>query len=194
MLGRVDDGDGAALVTVIPKTSPDDEKTTELVTRLRDDVVPQTLGEAGIDAKIGGVTAALEDQSEYMVGRMPLFIAGVVGLSFLLLLIAFHSPLISLKAAVMNLLSVGAAVFNLRLAMALDGWLPVLRSFPADGVTVARVEPGRPGKPGPGLRNLGTAVFRRHTNRGPYARAVIPARIIDELRAAAATEESVTTT
>ena len=55
------------------------------------------------------MTAALEDQSEYITDRMPLFIAGVVGLSFLLLLVAFHSPLISLKAAVMNLLSVGAA-------------------------------------------------------------------------------------
>ena len=55
------------------------------------------------------MTAALEDQSEYMKGRMPLFITGVVGLSFLLLLVAFHSPLISLKAAIMNLLSVGAA-------------------------------------------------------------------------------------
>ena len=55
------------------------------------------------------MTAALEDQSEYMTDRMPLFIAGVVGLSFLLLLVAFHSPLISLKAGIMNLLSVGAA-------------------------------------------------------------------------------------
>ncbi len=55
------------------------------------------------------MTAALEDQSEYIKDRMPLFIAGVVGLSFLLLLVAFHSPLISLKAGVMNLLSVGAA-------------------------------------------------------------------------------------
>ena len=44
-----------------------------------------------------------------MKDRMPLFIAGVVGLSFLLLLVAFHSPLISLKAAIMNLLSVSAA-------------------------------------------------------------------------------------
>ncbi|GAA1535314.1 nitroreductase family protein [Dactylosporangium maewongense] len=86
------------------------------------------------------------------------------------------------------LLSVGAAVFNLRLAMALDGWLPVLRPFPADGLTVARIEPGRSGAPGPGLRALGTALFRRHTNRGPYARAVVPARVIDELRAAAAAE------
>ncbi len=71
-------------------------------------MVPSELGDTGINAEIGGVTAALDDQSEYMKGRMPLFIAGVVGLSFLLLLVAFHSPLISLKAAIMNLLSVGA--------------------------------------------------------------------------------------
>ena len=67
------------------------------------------LAGSGVNAKIGGVTAALEDQSEFITGRMPLFIAGVVGLSFLLLLLAFHSPLISLKAAIMNLLSVSAA-------------------------------------------------------------------------------------
>jgi putative drug exporter of the RND superfamily len=102
------DGD-AAIVTVIPKGSPQDEETEDLVNRLRDDVVPQTLGAAGITANIGGVTAALEDQSEFITDRMPIFIAGVVGLSFLLLLVAFHSPLISLKAAVMNLLSVSAA-------------------------------------------------------------------------------------
>ena len=94
---------------MIPTTSPQDEETEDLVNRLRDDVVPAALGGTGINAEVGGVTAALEDQSEYMKGRMPLFIAGVVGLSFLLLLVAFHSPLISLKAAIMNLLSVSAA-------------------------------------------------------------------------------------
>jgi putative drug exporter of the RND superfamily len=99
----------AAIVTVIPTTSPQDEETEELVQRLREDVVPQELSGTGVTAEIGGVTAALEDQSEYITDRMPLFIAGVVGLSFLLLLVAFHSPLISLKAAIMNLLSVGAA-------------------------------------------------------------------------------------
>jgi RND superfamily putative drug exporter len=99
----------AALLTAIPTTSPQDEETEELVNRLRDDVVPETLAGTGVNAEIGGVTPALEDQSEYMTDRMPLFIAGVVGLSFLLLLVAFHSPLISLKAGIMNLLSVGAA-------------------------------------------------------------------------------------
>jgi RND superfamily putative drug exporter len=99
----------AALITVIPTTSPQDAETQDLVGDLRSDVVPDALAGSGIRAEIGGVTAALEDQSEYITDRMPLFIAGVVGLSFLLLLAAFHSPLISLKAAIMNLLSVTAA-------------------------------------------------------------------------------------
>ncbi len=102
-------GNTAAIVTVIPTTSPQDEATSDLVHHLRDTVLPEALGGTGVTASIGGVTPALEDQSEYMVDRMPLFIAAVVGLSFLLLLVAFHSPLISLKAAIMNLLSVSAA-------------------------------------------------------------------------------------
>jgi putative drug exporter of the RND superfamily len=103
-----EDGD-AALVTAIPTTSPQAEATQDLVKRVRDSIVPATLGGTGVTAEVGGLNAALEDQSEYMVERMPIFIGGVVGLSFLLLLIAFHSPLISLKAGVMNLLSVSAA-------------------------------------------------------------------------------------
>ncbi len=106
----------AALITVIPATSPQDSATEDLVNRLRNDVVPQQFAGTGIAVEIGGVTAALEDQSEYMKDRMPLFIIGVVGLSFLLLLVAFHSPLISLKAAIMNLLSVSAAYGVMTLA------------------------------------------------------------------------------
>jgi RND superfamily putative drug exporter len=85
----------AAMINVIPTGSPQAKETSDLVHRLRDDVVPRELRGSGVTAEIGGVTAALEDQSEYITGRMPLFIAGVVGLSFLL--------------AIMNLLSVGAA-------------------------------------------------------------------------------------
>src|SRR4051794_38787290 len=113
---RINSAGDAALITVIPKSSPQDKATEDLVNHLRDDVVPQDLGATGITAKIGGVTAALEDQSEYMKGRLPLFIAAVVGLSFLLLLVAFHSPFISLKAGVMNLLSVSAAYGVMTLA------------------------------------------------------------------------------
>ncbi|HMC49244.1 MAG TPA: MMPL family transporter [Solirubrobacterales bacterium] len=99
----------AALFTVIPTTSPQDAATTDLVDHLRHTVLPDALEGSGVVTRLGGVTPALEDQSEFITGRMPLFIIGVVGLSFLLLLFAFHSPLISLKAAVMNLLSVSAA-------------------------------------------------------------------------------------
>jgi RND superfamily putative drug exporter len=106
---RINSEGNAAIITVIPKGSPQDRATQDLVNHLRDDVVPEELGGTGIKAEIGGVTAALEDQSTWITDRMPLFIAAVVGLSFLLLLVAFHSPFISLKAGVMNLLSVSAA-------------------------------------------------------------------------------------
>jgi RND superfamily putative drug exporter len=106
---RINQQGDAALLTVIPRGSPQDKKTADLVNRLRSDVIPRELRNSGITANVGGVTAALEDQSNYMKDRMPLVIAGVVGLSFLLLLVAFHSPLISLKAGIMNLLSVCAA-------------------------------------------------------------------------------------
>jgi putative drug exporter of the RND superfamily len=99
----------AAIVTVVPTTSPQDEATSELVDHLRGTVIPAAVGNSGVNALLGGVNAALEDQSTYITDRMPWFIAGVVGLSFLLLLVAFHSPFISLKAGVMNLLSVSAA-------------------------------------------------------------------------------------
>ncbi len=113
---RLNQAQDAALITVIPTTSPQDKATQDLVHHLRDDVVPAQTQNTGLTVDIGGVTAALEDQSNYMKDRMPLFIAGVVGLSFLLLLVAFHSPLISLKAAVMNLLSVSAAYGVMTLA------------------------------------------------------------------------------
>jgi RND superfamily putative drug exporter len=99
----------AAILTAIPTTSPQDQATADLVADLREGVLPETLGAAGITAHVGGIVAALDDQSEYVKDKLPVFIAGVVGLSFLLLLVAFHSPLISLKAGIMNLLSVSAA-------------------------------------------------------------------------------------
>jgi RND superfamily putative drug exporter len=91
----------AALFTVMPETSPQDTATADLVERLRD-LAPESVA-------VGGITAAFVDQSDYVADRIPLFIAAVVGLSFLLLLLAFRAPLIALKAGLMNLLSVGAA-------------------------------------------------------------------------------------
>jgi putative drug exporter of the RND superfamily len=89
----------AALMTVVPTTAP--QESADLVHALRDELPDNVM--------VGGTSAAFVDQSELVSARLPLFIAGVVGLSFLLLLAAFRSPLIALKAGVMNLLSVGAA-------------------------------------------------------------------------------------
>ncbi len=135
----INEAGNAAIITVIPEGSPQDEETEELVTNLRDDVIPAQLGDTTIRAEVGGVTAALEDQSTFITDRMPVFIAGVVGLSFLLLLIAFRSPLISLKAAVMNLLSVSAAYGVMTLfsnggflgeLIGLDGEVPIAPFMP----------------------------------------------------------------
>ena len=60
---RVNSAGDAALIPVVPKSSPQDQATSDLVKRLRDDTVPTAVGSSGIDVKIGGVTAALEDQS-----------------------------------------------------------------------------------------------------------------------------------
>jgi RND superfamily putative drug exporter len=98
----------AAVLSVIPESAPQDQATTDLVESLRDDVIPAAVP-TGLDVNVGGMTAAVVDQSDYVAGRIPLFIGGVILLSFLLLLAAFRAPLIALKAGVMNLLSVGAA-------------------------------------------------------------------------------------
>jgi RND superfamily putative drug exporter len=111
----------AAIVTVTPETSPQDSATSTLVRDLRDRVVPEAITGTGATAHVGGVTAAFIDQSDTVADRLPLFVGAVVLLSFLLLLIAFRAPVIALKAAVMNLLSVGAAYGAVAL-VAEGGW------------------------------------------------------------------------
>jgi putative drug exporter of the RND superfamily len=117
---RVNEAGDAALLTVAPTSSPQDSVTTELVHHLRDDVLPP-IERGGIDVHVGGLTASVVDQSDLVGARLPLLITAVVALSFLLLLAAFRSPLIALKAGVMNLLAVGAAYGVLALA-ADGGW------------------------------------------------------------------------
>ena len=113
----------AAFFSVMPATSPQDAATADLVDRLRD------LARPGVH--VGGLTAAFVDQSDYVAGRIPVFIAGVVLLSFVLLLLAFRAPLIALKAGVMNLLSVGAAYGVVALA-AEGGWFGSLLGVDTD--------------------------------------------------------------
>ena len=113
--------DDAAIIQVQPTTSPQDEDTEQLVHRLRDDVVPQSVEGTDLPVKVGGATAAVVDYSEYTGARLPWFIAVVLVLSFLLLMVVFRSLLVPLKAVVMNLLSVGAA-YGVLVAVFQWGW------------------------------------------------------------------------
>jgi RND superfamily putative drug exporter len=120
----------AALLTVVPASSPQDAATTELAHRLRDDVLPP-IEKRGVDVHVGGLTASVIDQGDLVGSRLPLLIVAVVGVSFLFLLTAFRSPLIALKAAVMNLLAVGGAYGVLALA-AEGGWFGQLLGIDTD--------------------------------------------------------------
>jgi RND superfamily putative drug exporter len=98
----------AAIIQVIPTTSPQDQATTELVKRLRADVIPSATPEGAV-VHVGGGTATFIDLSDRITNALPWFIGAVVLLSFLLLMVVFRSILVPLKAAVLNLLSIVAA-------------------------------------------------------------------------------------
>ncbi|WP_326752363.1 MMPL family transporter [Streptomyces hirsutus] len=103
--------DGKAFTVIaFPETSPQDERTGELVHTLRDDVLADLREETGTRYLVGGATTAVIDYSDTVADRMPLFVAIVVGLSLLILVALFRSLLVPLKAALLNLLSIGAAL------------------------------------------------------------------------------------
>ena len=106
---RVDDASGIAVIVAEPTTTPQSEATRETIDRLRAEVFPEALDGSSARAHIGGQVAVFADLGHRVQERLPWFIAAVVLLSFLLLLVVFRSLLVPLKAAVMNLLSVGAA-------------------------------------------------------------------------------------
>ncbi len=98
-----------ATIFAIPTTAPQDAKTSDLLERLRDDVIPGATEGTPLKVYVGGNTAGFEDFSDKVSSRLPLFIAVVIGLSVLLLIAAFRSLWIPLVSAVFNLLSIGAA-------------------------------------------------------------------------------------
>jgi RND superfamily putative drug exporter len=109
------------LVTVIPTSKPQDQATADLVHRLRDTTLPAATEGTGATALVGGPTAGFVDQSDKISDRLPWFIGAVVALSFLLLVVVFRSLLVPLKAAVLNLLSIGAA-YGVVVAVFQWGW------------------------------------------------------------------------
>jgi RND superfamily putative drug exporter len=103
-------GRDAAVITAFPTSSPQSAQTTNLVERLRADVLPAIERSTHTTVYVGGATATQIDFSHVLGSKLPLFVAVIVLLSALLLLVVLRSLLIPLQAALMNLLSIGAAL------------------------------------------------------------------------------------
>jgi RND superfamily putative drug exporter len=132
---QVSEDGSAALINVIPKGSPTSDVTRDLVSEVRDEIVPAS----GAEAHVGGSTAQQLDLADRIGERLPLIIATVVGLSMVLLLIAFRSVVVPLQAAFVNLLAVAAAygivtaVFqdgHGATGIGLDGAIPIVSYVP----------------------------------------------------------------
>jgi putative drug exporter of the RND superfamily len=111
-----------AIASVYPKGSPQAASTSTLLNHIRQEVIPAASKGTGLTVLVGGTTAIFEDFGHILSAKLPLFIGIVVLLSFLLLMAVFRSIVIPLTAAVMNLLSAGAA-FGIITAIFQKGWL-----------------------------------------------------------------------
>jgi RND superfamily putative drug exporter len=121
-----------AILQVIPATSPQDEKTADLVKDLRSNVLPAAVASTGTNTFVAGNTAANIDVSDKISNRMPLFFVIVIGLSLILLAVVFRSIVVPLKAGLMNLLSIGGA-YGLLVIVFQWGWGKGLIGVSKDG-------------------------------------------------------------
>jgi RND superfamily putative drug exporter len=110
-----------AFVQFTPATSPQDAQTTDLVKNLRSTALPSVYQGTSTKVYVFGGTAINVDFAKVLSAKMPLFFALVIGLSFLLLVVAFRSVVIPLTAAAMNLLAAGAS-FGVVVAIFQWGW------------------------------------------------------------------------
>ena len=110
----------AAIVTVIPESAPQDAATVTLIHDLRS-ALRTEYADSGAEPLVGGSTAVFIDVGEHLSHRLPYFLGAVIALSFLLLVFVFRSILVPLKAALMNLISIGAS-FGVLVAIFQWGW------------------------------------------------------------------------
>jgi RND superfamily putative drug exporter len=116
-----DDGRVAAVQLPIVGNGTD-ARSNAALERLRDDIVPRTVGDvAGVEAYVTGMTASSKDFNDLMRSRAPIVFAFVLSLAFVLLLTTFRSIVIAVKAIVLNLLSVAAA-YGLLVLVFQHGW------------------------------------------------------------------------
>lgn len=124
---RASENGQAVTFTAFPTTGYQDEATADLVHELRDDVLPRTRG--GEHVLVGGPNASTIDVAEESGSRLPLMIVVVIAMSMVLLVALVRSVTIALQAAVMNLLSIGAA-YGVIVAVVQWGWLGPALGFP----------------------------------------------------------------
>ncbi|GHB49319.1 membrane protein [Streptomyces cirratus] len=110
-----------AVLTVVPDSAPQSRATSDLVDRLRRDVIPRAARGSSMEAHVGGVTASFDDFAEVIIGKLPLFVSVVITLGCALLLLGFRSIGIPVKAAVMNLAAV-ASSFGVVVGVFQWGW------------------------------------------------------------------------
>jgi RND superfamily putative drug exporter len=113
----------AFLLSVIPTTAPQADATSDLVTRLRDDVIPSAVADTGtaLEVRLTGTAAADIDLTNFLGRRVLVFFGVVLGLSFVLLLAVFRSLLVPLKAVLMNVLAM-TATYGVVVAVFQWGW------------------------------------------------------------------------
>jgi RND superfamily putative drug exporter len=128
---RIDAAGTTAAIQVFPRSSPQSAQTTNLVTHLRNSVLPPIERATGTTVYIGGATASQVDFANVLSSKLPLFIGIVIALSALLLMIVFRSFVIPLQAAVMNVLSIGAALGIVQ-AVFERGWVFGIQPGPID--------------------------------------------------------------
>ncbi|MFI7142234.1 MMPL family transporter [Streptomyces massasporeus] len=116
-----DSGGHTAYLTVVPESSPQSQHTSDLVDRLRGEVLPRAESGTSLDVQVGGMTAGYDDFADVIVSKLPVFVGAVIGLGCLLLLLAFRSVGIPLKAAAMNVAAVASA-FGVVVAIFQWGW------------------------------------------------------------------------
>ncbi|MFI9075932.1 MMPL family transporter [Streptomyces sioyaensis] len=114
-------GRSTGVITVVPDSAPQSRQTSALVARLRGEVLPAAERATTLDVRVGGVTAGYDDFAGIIVGKLPLFIGMVVALGSVLLLFAFRSIGVPVKAALMNIAAV-ASSFGIVVAVFQWGW------------------------------------------------------------------------
>jgi putative drug exporter of the RND superfamily len=118
-------GSSLSMIQVVPTTASQDQATSDLVRTLRSGIIPRAEAGTGLRVYVGGTTATNIDFANALTSKLPLFLAIIAGLGFLLLTLAFRSLLVPAIGAIGNLLTIAVALGS-TVALFQWGWGPSL--------------------------------------------------------------------